>query len=171
MGCVTDDLVAIAIEADGGQTLWNTLRGLTVDLSVGGPVWAMKGWPPGATFDQTVTLADFAASAGLTRMHFVRLLSPRFDSEDHTKDIDFSPAGIRRRWETGYEMTVRAIEQSLLRDGFVARYATHSAVDGLPPGEGAFLACSFWLADNYALQGRVEEATAMFEQIDEELWK
>jgi GH15 family glucan-1,4-alpha-glucosidase len=61
--------------------------------------------------------------------------------------------------------TVRAIEQSLLRDGFVARYATHSAVDGLPPGEGAFLACSFWLADNYALQGRVEEATAMFERL------
>src|SRR5712664_3943939 len=45
--------------------------------------------------------------------------------------------------------TVRAIESSLLRDGFIARYATHPAVDGLPPGEGAFLPCSFWLADNY----------------------
>jgi hypothetical protein len=51
---VTDDLVATAIEAAGGQKLWNTLRGLTVDLSVGGPVWAMKGWPPGATFEPTV---------------------------------------------------------------------------------------------------------------------
>ena len=48
----------------------------------------------------------------LTRMHFVRLLSPRFDNEDHTKDIDFSPAGIRQRWESGYEMTVRAIEHA-----------------------------------------------------------
>jgi hypothetical protein len=54
--CVTDDLVATAIEAAGGQKLWNTLRGLTVDLSVGGPVWVMKGWPPGTTFEQKVTL-------------------------------------------------------------------------------------------------------------------
>ncbi|HEY4882580.1 MAG TPA: glycoside hydrolase family 15 protein [Myxococcales bacterium] len=61
--------------------------------------------------------------------------------------------------------TVRAIESSLLRDGFVARYATHPAVDGLPPGEGAFLPCSFWLADNYALQGRTAEAIEMFERL------
>ena len=61
--------------------------------------------------------------------------------------------------------TVRAIERSLLRDGFVARYATHPAVDGLPPGEGAFLPCSFWLADNYALQGRTAEATELFERL------
>jgi len=61
--------------------------------------------------------------------------------------------------------TVRAIERSLLRDGFVARYATHPAVDGLPPGEGAFLPCSFWLADNYALQGRTAEAIEMFERL------
>jgi hypothetical protein len=53
---VTDDLLSTAIEAAGGQKLWNTLGGLTVDLSVGGPIWAMKGWPAGATFDQTVTL-------------------------------------------------------------------------------------------------------------------
>jgi hypothetical protein len=53
---VTDDLVATAIEAAGGQKLWNALRGLTVDLSVGGPIWATKGWPAGPTFDQTVTL-------------------------------------------------------------------------------------------------------------------
>jgi len=61
--------------------------------------------------------------------------------------------------------TVRAIESSLLRDGFVARYATHRTVDGLPPGEGAFLACSFWLADNYALQGRTADATELFERL------
>ena len=54
----------------------------------------------------------------LTRMHFVRLLSPRFDNEDHTKDIDFSPAGIRRRWESGYEMTVRAIEHAPWKGDF-----------------------------------------------------
>jgi GH15 family glucan-1,4-alpha-glucosidase len=62
--------------------------------------------------------------------------------------------------------TVAAIERELFFDGFVARYRTESNVDGLPPGEGAFLPCSFWLADNYALQGRMQEATALFERND-----
>jgi hypothetical protein len=52
---VTDDLVATATEAAGGQNQRNTLRGLTIDLSVAGPVSAMKGWPRGAAFEQTVT--------------------------------------------------------------------------------------------------------------------
>jgi NTE family protein len=47
----------------------------------------------------------------LTRMHVVRLLAPRLDNEDHTKDVDFSPGGIRRRWEAGYLDTQRALEQ------------------------------------------------------------
>jgi GH15 family glucan-1,4-alpha-glucosidase len=61
--------------------------------------------------------------------------------------------------------TVAAVEKRLLRGGFVDRYETLSGVDGLPPGEGAFLPCSFWLADNYVLQGRREEARALFERL------
>jgi GH15 family glucan-1,4-alpha-glucosidase len=61
--------------------------------------------------------------------------------------------------------TVAAIERDLVRDGFVLRYHTTSTDDGLPPGEGVFLACSFWLADNLALQGRWEEARALFERL------
>jgi len=61
--------------------------------------------------------------------------------------------------------TVAAIERGLLRDGFVARYNTERAVDGLPGDEGAFLACSFWLADNYILQGRHADARKLFEQL------
>ncbi len=63
--------------------------------------------------------------------------------------------------------TVAAIERHLLKDGFVQRYTQHpdSDVDGLPPGEGAFLACTFWLADNYALMGRHEEAREVFERL------
>ena len=61
--------------------------------------------------------------------------------------------------------TIHAIEKHLLVDGFVMRYHTGEGVDGLPPGEGAFLACSFWLADNYVLQGRIAEARDLFERL------
>ncbi|OLE00800.1 MAG: glucoamylase [Actinobacteria bacterium 13_1_20CM_4_69_9] len=64
--------------------------------------------------------------------------------------------------------TVAAIERELYRDGFVYRYAgddEHAQVDGLPAGEGAFLPCTFWLADNFALQGRLDEAEELFERL------
>jgi GH15 family glucan-1,4-alpha-glucosidase len=62
--------------------------------------------------------------------------------------------------------TVRAIEDRLLIDGeFVLRYETEDPGDGLPPGEGAFLACSFWLVDNYILQGRYAEARTLFDRL------
>jgi GH15 family glucan-1,4-alpha-glucosidase len=63
--------------------------------------------------------------------------------------------------------TVAAVEHELLRDGVVYRYTQRgtTAQDGLPPGEGAFLACSFWLVDNYVLAGRMEEARALFERL------
>jgi GH15 family glucan-1,4-alpha-glucosidase len=47
----------------------------------------------------------------------------------------------------------------------VLRYRTEAGADGLPPGEGAFLPCSFWLADNYTQQGREAEARALFERL------
>jgi GH15 family glucan-1,4-alpha-glucosidase len=61
--------------------------------------------------------------------------------------------------------TVTAIERHLVVDGFVLRYDTSRGVDGLPPGEGAFLPCSFWLADNLVLQGRVGEADTLFRRL------
>jgi GH15 family glucan-1,4-alpha-glucosidase len=63
--------------------------------------------------------------------------------------------------------TVAAIQRELTVDGLVHRYAPEGSqsVDGLPPGEGTFLACTFWLADNLALMGRREEALAIFERL------
>src|SRR6185295_9954818 len=74
--------------------------------------------------------------------------------------VGFLPASDPR-----VQGTVRAIEKALLRDGFVLRYGTEHGTDGLPGTEGAFLACSFWLADNYAFAGRTGEAHALFERL------
>jgi GH15 family glucan-1,4-alpha-glucosidase len=61
--------------------------------------------------------------------------------------------------------TITAVEQRLLRNGLVMRYSTDEVEDALPPGEGAFLACSFWLVDVYTLQERLEEAETLFRRL------
>jgi len=61
--------------------------------------------------------------------------------------------------------TIQAIERKLMTNGFVLRYDTGATKDGLPPGEGAFLACSFWLADAYILLGRRDDARKLFERL------
>ena len=61
--------------------------------------------------------------------------------------------------------TVDAIERNLVVDGLVLRYSTATDVDALPPGEGTFLPCSFWLADSLVLTGRREEGEALFERL------
>jgi GH15 family glucan-1,4-alpha-glucosidase len=63
------------------------------------------------------------------------------------------------------EKTIAAIERRLLRDCFVLRYSTEEVEDALPPGEGAFLACSFWLVDVYILQERIDEAERLFRKL------
>jgi GH15 family glucan-1,4-alpha-glucosidase len=63
------------------------------------------------------------------------------------------------------ERTVAAVERELLCDGFVMRYSTEKVNDTLPPGEGAFLACSFWLVDVYILQARYDEAERLFRRL------
>jgi GH15 family glucan-1,4-alpha-glucosidase len=60
--------------------------------------------------------------------------------------------------------TVAAVERELMHDGLVMRYPTLGQ-DGLPPGEGVFLACSFWLADCYALMGRWHDARVLYERL------
>jgi GH15 family glucan-1,4-alpha-glucosidase len=74
--------------------------------------------------------------------------------------VGFLPASDPR-----VQGTIKAIEAHLLRDGFVLRYDTEHTQDGLAGGEGAFLACSFWLVDAYAYSGRRREAEALFERL------
>ncbi len=76
--------------------------------------------------------------------------------------VGFLPASDPR-----VQGTVRLVEKRLLREGFVMRYPPEAqgSVDGIYEPEGAFLACSFWLADNYALGGRTTEAKRLFERL------
>jgi GH15 family glucan-1,4-alpha-glucosidase len=74
--------------------------------------------------------------------------------------VGFLPAA-----DTRMMGTVAAIEERLMRDAFVQRYDSPADVDGLPIGEGAFLPCTFWLADNLALQGRRDEAREIYERL------
>jgi GH15 family glucan-1,4-alpha-glucosidase len=93
----------------------------------------------------------FVQSYGSERLDASLLLLPL---------VGFLPATDKR-----IRRTVREIEKRLLFKGLVLRYETETGVDGLPAGEGAFLACSFWLADNYLLQGRVAEARRLFARL------
>jgi len=63
-----------------------------------------------------LVIQDLAEYGCITRMHVVRLLAPRLDNENHTKDIDFSPSSVRLRWEAGYADTMRAIERKPWED-------------------------------------------------------
>ncbi len=106
-----------------------------------------------------------------------RVMAEGFDAERNcfvqsfgSKELDaslllISSVGFMPATDPRMIGTVKAIEEDLLQDGFVQRYRTTSNVDGLPPGEGAFLACTFWLVDAYYLQGRRQEAIALFDRL------
>jgi GH15 family glucan-1,4-alpha-glucosidase len=97
-------------------------------------------------------LNSFVQAYGSKRLDASLLLIPL---------VGFLPASDSR-----VQGTLRAVEHKLLIDGeFVLRYETENPGDGLPEGEGAFLACSFWLIDNYILQGRHVEARKLFDRL------
>jgi GH15 family glucan-1,4-alpha-glucosidase len=96
-------------------------------------------------------IGAFVQSYGSSNLDAATLLLPL---------VGFLPASDPR-----IRSTVECIERRLMVDGFVLRYDSSKTDDGLPPGEGAFLACSFWLADNYMLVGRHDDARALFERL------
>jgi GH15 family glucan-1,4-alpha-glucosidase len=98
------------------------------------------------------SLASFTQSYGSKSLDASLLLIPL---------VGFLPASDER-----VQGTVDAVQRTLLRDGLVLRYLTDGEnVDGLPPGEGVFLPCSFWLVDCLELLGRHDEAHALFERL------
>ena len=87
---------------------------------------------PAAVADDPA-VQELTAYGCLTRMHVVRLLAPSLDGEDHTKDVDFSPGGIRARWRAGYEDTRRVLEQAPWEGEFdpVEGFILHEARPGV----------------------------------------
>jgi len=140
MAWVAFDRAIKAVEGfglDGPSDRWKTLR-QEVHADV-----CRRGF--------NADLNTFVQSYGTTRLDASLLMMPL---------VGFLPPEDPR-----IRGTVAAIERHLTRDAFVARYQTTPEVDGLPPGEAAFLLCSFWLADNLALAGRHEDARRLFERV------
>ena len=89
-----------------------------------------------------------------------------FDTDELDASLLLIPlAGFLPHDDPRVRGTTAAIERELMQDGFVMRYSTAGSSDGLPPGEGAFLACSFWLVDNWHMQGRQEDARILFDRL------
>jgi GH15 family glucan-1,4-alpha-glucosidase len=89
-----------------------------------------------------------------------------YGSDQHDASLLLMPSvGFLPVTDPRVEATVAAVEKRLIRDGFVMRYSTADVDDTLPPGEGAFLACSFWLVDVYILQERFDDAERLFRRL------
>ena len=104
---------------------------------------------------------ELAGWGCLTRMHVVRLLAPRLTNEDHTKDVDFSPLGIRKRWEAGYADTLRAIERKPWQGDFdpLEGVILHEPADDMRAPEPASPAApTAWAMRELASNGRAPNA-------------
>ncbi len=156
-------------------------------------IWEIRGEPRQFTYSKV--MAWLAFERGITAAHRFGLAGPvehwraardaihrevcarGFDTQRGTfvqsygsKELDASllllpTIGFLPVTDSRMRGTIAAIEQDLLVDGLVRRYDTSRFDDGLPEGEGAFLACTFWLADAYVLSNRVEDARRLFLQL------
>ncbi len=89
-----------------------------------------------------------------------------YDSEELDASLLLMPlVGFLPGSDPRVKSTVEAIERELMPDGLVLRYDTSKVQDGLPPGEGVFLACSFWMVSSLKVIGRLDDARALFEHL------
>jgi GH15 family glucan-1,4-alpha-glucosidase len=156
-------------------------------------MWETRGEPRHFTFSKIMTWVAFDRAIkgveqfGLDgpRAHWEELrakiaadiIAKAYDRERNTfvqyygaRDLDASllmipMLGFLPPEDPRVHGTVAAIERELMQDGLVCRYPSRPGADGLPPGEGVFLACSFWMANTLARIGRRDEAVAQFERL------
>jgi GH15 family glucan-1,4-alpha-glucosidase len=156
-------------------------------------MWEVRGPPRQFTFSKVMCWVAFDRAVKSVeqygfegpRAHWqkvrdeicAQILDQAYDRERNTfvqsygsRDLDASlllipQLGFLRADDPRVIGTIEAVQRELTRDGFVCRYPTRPETDGLPPGEGVFLACSFWLANSLCLIGRRDEACALFERL------
>jgi GH15 family glucan-1,4-alpha-glucosidase len=156
-------------------------------------IWEVRGPPRHFTFSKIMAWVAFdrgiksieqyglegprAHWEELRRTIAAQILDRAYDAERNTfvqyygaRDLDASlllipQLGFLPPDDPRVRGTIEAIECGLVDNGFVCRYATRPGTDGLPSGEGVFLACSFWLANSLALIGRRDDAIALFERL------
>jgi GH15 family glucan-1,4-alpha-glucosidase len=156
-------------------------------------IWEIRGEPRHFTFSKVMAWVAFdraiksveqygfdgprAHWEDLRRRIAAQIVERGFDRERHTfvqyysaRDLDASlllipQLGFLPPDDPRVLGTIAAVERELVQDGFVRRYPSAPGADGLPPGEGVFLACSFWLANSLALIGRRDDAIRLFERL------
>jgi GH15 family glucan-1,4-alpha-glucosidase len=156
-------------------------------------MWEVRGKPRHFTFSKVMCWVAFDRAVKSVeqygfegpRAHWQKLrdkicaqiLDRAYDRERNTfvqsygsRDLDASlllipQLGFLRADDPRVVGTIEAVQRELTQDGFVCRYPTRTETDGLPPGEGVFLACSFWLANSLCLIGRRDKAVALFERL------
>jgi GH15 family glucan-1,4-alpha-glucosidase len=156
-------------------------------------IWEIRGAPRHFTFSKIMTWVAFdraiksieqfgfegpqAHWAKLRGLIAEQVLERGYDRERNTfvqhygaRELDASlllipQLGFLPPEDPRVRGTIAAIERELMQDGFVSRYASTPGADGLPPGEGVFLPCSFWLVNSLALIGRRDDAIALFERL------
>ena len=156
-------------------------------------MWEVRGKPRHFTFSKVMCWVAFDRAVKSVeqygfegpRAHWQKLrdkicaqiLDRAYDRERNTfvqsygsRDLDASlllipQLGFLRADDPRVIGTIEAVQRELTQDGFVCRYPTRTETDGLPPGEGVFLACSFWLANSLCLIGRRDEAVELFDRL------
>ncbi len=140
-------------------------------------IWEVRGGSQHFTFSKVMAWVAFDRAVTIQKQIHADVCEKGFDRQlgcfvqaYGSKQLDASlllipSTGFLPPSDSRVKSTIEAIARGLMCDGLVMRYDTAATDDGLPPGEGVFIACSFWLADAFVLLGRLDDARALFERL------